>query len=73
MLFFIAALIVSSLYFSWDYSNFLQCADNKACFWLGFTTLTAIIVSSGGILATGLISLIHIDTIVNAKDKKNKK
>lgn len=72
MLFFIVGLVVSSLYFAWDYSGFIRDNTNTAHFWIGFGILTAIIVCSGGILASFLIALTHASELNEVREKNNK-
>ncbi len=74
LLFWVTGLVVSSLYYSWDYVNFIYDKGSTTHFWTGFGVLTAVVIYSGLIIASLLTILLRTNDLVQFKHKikKNK-
>ncbi len=73
LLFWVLGLIVSSLYYSWDYEGFIYNHEDSAHFWSGFGMLCAVIIFSGLVLASLLISLLRFNDLMQYKRREAKK
>ncbi len=73
LLFWVIGLVVSSLYYSWDFSKFIYDTSSSSQFWLGFAVLATIIVYSGLIIASLLVILLRVNDIIQHRKKYTKK
>ncbi len=69
LLFWVTGLVVSSLYYAWDFSGFIYNTSNATNFWLGFTVLATMIIYSGLIIGSFLVMLLRINDVVQCKKK----
>lgn len=66
----ILGLVVASLYFSWDYKDFMAFSEQTHFFWIGVLVLIAIIISATLILISSFILFIMF---IQWRDSKNER